>query len=102
MQIHIIVTVEQTVLVFIQKLHIAFYRLTTVCYKYAIFIDERDGNATSAIDRETETSGDTLEGQEHRVIFINRPQPPVIKYCNNRISTAKYRYVYHTFCRLYA
>jgi len=62
-----------------------------VCYKYAIFIDERDGNATSAIDRETETSGDTLEGQEHRVIFINRPQPPVIKYCNNRISTAKYR-----------
>lgn len=70
-----------------------FYRffLTTVYYKYAIFIDEPDGNATSAIDRETETSGDTLEGQEHRVIFINRPQPPVIKYCNNRISTAKYR-----------
>ncbi|XP_066146792.1 probable phospholipid-transporting ATPase IA isoform X1 [Euwallacea fornicatus] len=52
--------------------------------------DEADGAAPSAIDRETETSGDTLEGQEHRVIFINRTQPSVIKYCNNRISTAKY------------
>lgn len=55
------------------------------------FVDEQDGAAPSAIDRETETSGDTLEGQEHRVIFINRAQPPVAKYCNNRISTAKYR-----------
>ncbi|XP_030750728.1 probable phospholipid-transporting ATPase IA isoform X1 [Sitophilus oryzae] len=52
--------------------------------------DDHDGIATSAVDRETETSGDTLEGQEHRVIFINRAQPPVAKYCNNRISTAKY------------
>ncbi|XP_076273311.1 ATPase phospholipid transporting 8A1 isoform X3 [Rhynchophorus ferrugineus] len=54
------------------------------------FGHEQDGAAASAIDRETETSGDTLEGQEHRVIFINRAQPPVAKYCNNKISTAKY------------
>ncbi|XP_050297627.1 probable phospholipid-transporting ATPase IA isoform X3 [Anthonomus grandis grandis] len=54
-------------------------------------LDEHDGAVPSAMDREeTETSGDTLDDQEHRVIFINRAQPPVIKYCNNRISTAKY------------
>ncbi|XP_048517503.1 probable phospholipid-transporting ATPase IA isoform X3 [Dendroctonus ponderosae] len=52
--------------------------------------DEEDGAAPSAVDRETETSGDTLEGQEHRVIPIGRDYPPLIKFCNNRISTAKY------------
>lgn len=35
------------------------------------------------------TSGVNLEDAGKRVIFINQQQPQ--KYCNNRISTAKYR-----------
>jgi phospholipid-transporting ATPase len=35
------------------------------------------------------TSGATLEDAGKRVIFINQQQPQ--KYCNNHISTAKYR-----------
>jgi hypothetical protein len=35
------------------------------------------------------TSGNNIDDAEKRVIFINQPQPQ--KYCNNRISTAKYR-----------
>ncbi|XP_055677625.1 probable phospholipid-transporting ATPase IA [Lutzomyia longipalpis] len=34
------------------------------------------------------TSGITLDTNEKRIIFINRPQPQ--KYCSNHISTAKY------------
>jgi hypothetical protein len=35
------------------------------------------------------TSGNNIDDAEKRVIFINQPQPQ--KYCNNHISTAKYR-----------
>lgn len=35
------------------------------------------------------TSGVNLEDAGKRVIFINQQQPQ--KYCNNHISTAKYR-----------
>lgn len=35
------------------------------------------------------TSGVNLEEAGKRVVFINQQQPQ--KYCNNRISTAKYR-----------
>lgn len=37
------------------------------------------------------TSGHNIEESEKRVIFINQTQPQ--KYCNNHISTAKYRWV---------
>jgi hypothetical protein len=54
-------------------------------------IDEEDGTASSsALDRETE-AGDVHAPSEDRVIFINRTQPAVSKFVNNRISTAKYR-----------
>lgn len=51
---------------------------------------EVDGTALSVLDGETEVSGDTCTHFEQRVIFINRAQPPVPKFINNRISTAKY------------
>jgi phospholipid-transporting ATPase len=52
--------------------------------------DEEDGTASSsALDRETE-AGDVHAPSEDRVIFINRTQPAVSKFVNNRISTAKY------------
>lgn len=35
------------------------------------------------------TSGHNIDESEKRVIFINQLQPQ--KYCNNHISTAKYR-----------
>ncbi|XP_045479978.1 probable phospholipid-transporting ATPase IA isoform X7 [Harmonia axyridis] len=50
---------------------------------------EPDGAVSSTLDRETETD-DIRPPGEDRVIFINRVQPPVPKFCNNRISTAKY------------
>ncbi|KAJ8973941.1 hypothetical protein NQ317_002445 [Molorchus minor] len=52
--------------------------------------DGEDGTASSAIDRETEESGYNPTNAEQRVIFINRAQPPVPKFVNNRVSTAKY------------
>ncbi|XP_044255942.1 phospholipid-transporting ATPase IA isoform X12 [Tribolium madens] len=52
--------------------------------------DEEDGTASSSVlDRETE-AGDVHAPTDDRVIFINRAQPPVPKFVNNRISTAKY------------
>ncbi|XP_018568743.1 probable phospholipid-transporting ATPase IA isoform X3 [Anoplophora glabripennis] len=54
------------------------------------FFGHEDGTASSAIDRETEESGYTQANAEQRVIFINRAQPPVHKFVNNRVSTAKY------------
>ncbi|CAH0561274.1 unnamed protein product [Brassicogethes aeneus] len=50
------------------------------------FLGHEDGAASSAPDG-TEDTG--VLG-EQRVIFINRAQPPVTKFVNNRISTAKY------------
>lgn len=55
------------------------------------FVDEADGAAPSAMDLETEGE-DTAPLADYRVIFINRVQPPVPKFVNNYISTAKYRY----------
>jgi phospholipid-transporting ATPase len=43
------------------------------------FLDEDDAT----------TSGVNLEDAGKRVLFINQQQPQ--KYCNNHISTAKYR-----------
>lgn len=37
------------------------------------------------------TSGHNIDDSEKRIIFINQTQPQ--KYCNNHISTAKYRWV---------
>lgn len=54
------------------------------------FIDEADGAAPSAMDLETEGE-DTAPLADYRIIFINRVQPPVPKFVNNYISTAKYR-----------
>ncbi|KAK9875763.1 hypothetical protein WA026_009559 [Henosepilachna vigintioctopunctata] len=51
--------------------------------------DEPDGAVNSSLDMETE-EGDIKAPGEDRVIFINRAQPPVPRFCNNRISTAKY------------
>lgn len=51
---------------------------------------EVDGTALSVLDGETEASGDTCTNIEQRIIFINRTQPTVPKFPNNRISTAKY------------
>lgn len=59
-----------------------------------LFVDEEDGNVSSAsvLDQETEADDDAhLHTDNYRVIFINRAQPPVPKFVNNRISTAKYR-----------
>jgi phospholipid-transporting ATPase len=64
-----------------------------VQYVFILFCfirDEEDGTASSsALDRETE-AGDVHAPSEDRVIFINRTQPAVSKFVNNRISTAKY------------
>lgn len=43
----------------------------------------------SSDEDDATTSGNNIDDAEKRVIFINQPQPQ--KYCNNRISTAKYR-----------
>lgn len=40
-------------------------------------------------DDDATTSGVTLDEQDKRIIILNQPQPQ--KYCNNHISTAKYR-----------
>ncbi|CAH1113541.1 unnamed protein product [Psylliodes chrysocephalus] len=61
--------------------------------------DEVDGNLSSALDRETEISADQRAGAEQRVIFLNRAQPAVSKYCKNNVSTAKYSF--HTFIPLF-
>lgn len=54
------------------------------------FADEADGAAPSAMDLETEAE-ETAPLADYRIIFINRVQPPVPKFVNNYISTAKYR-----------
>ncbi|XP_049826027.1 probable phospholipid-transporting ATPase IA isoform X3 [Aethina tumida] len=51
-----------------------------------VLLDE-DGTASSARDG-TEDAHTAKE--DERVIFINRAQPPVVKFVHNRISTAKY------------
>lgn len=43
----------------------------------------------AADEDDVTTSGNNIDDAEKRVIFINQPQPQ--KYCNNHISTAKYR-----------
>ncbi|XP_017784427.1 PREDICTED: probable phospholipid-transporting ATPase IA isoform X2 [Nicrophorus vespilloides] len=48
---------------------------------------EDDGTGSSPLDRTTEHRDPT---SEPRVVFINRVQPPITKFVNNRISTAKY------------
>lgn len=54
--------------------------------------DEEDGTVSSVVDRETtEGSVDNRANAEQRVIFVNRAQPPVPKFVNNRVTTAKYR-----------
>lgn len=45
----------------------------------------------AADEDDVTTSGNNIDDAEKRVIFINQPQPQ--KYCNNHISTAKYRWV---------
>lgn len=57
---------------------------------FLLILDQDDGTASSAMERETEAEGVTTT-VDHRVIFINRTQPPVTKFVGNRISTAKYR-----------
>lgn len=52
-----------------------------------LITDDDDGAGSGIIDGTTGTEAGAPEG-EHRIIFINRPQPT--KYCNNRISTGKY------------
>lgn len=52
--------------------------------------DEEDGGISSAMENVTEGE-DTAPVADYRVIFINRVQPPVPKFVNNRVSTAKYR-----------
>lgn len=54
--------------------------------------DEEDGGISSAMENVTEGE-DTAPVADYRVIFINRVQPPVPKFVNNRVSTAKYRWV---------
>ncbi|KAJ8950664.1 hypothetical protein NQ314_007794 [Rhamnusium bicolor] len=68
----------------------SFYRELSNILRRRFFGHEEDGTASSAIDRETEESGYTPANAEQRVIFINRAQPPVPKFVNNRVSTAKY------------
>lgn len=59
-----------------------------------VVLDQEDGIVSTAMDRETSTVGAETT-TDHRVIFINRTQPPVHKFVNNHISTAKYRfYIY--------
>lgn len=55
-----------------------------------IVSDEDDGTASSAMERDTGIEEVTTT-VDHRVIFINRAQPPITKFVGNRISTAKYR-----------
>lgn len=64
--------------------------------KISYIVTDHGGDAASTVDRETEDSGDNRANAEQRVIFINRAQPPVPKFVNNRISTAKYRLVSYT------
>lgn len=68
-----------------------FFSYLLVCYNYiVIVVDQDDGTASSAMEKETETEG-VATNVDHRIIFINRTQPPVTKFVGNRISTAKYR-----------
>lgn len=54
------------------------------------FLAGEDGTTSSAVDRTTDDGqGGTADG-EHRLIFINRPQPASSKFTGNSISTAKY------------
>lgn len=54
--------------------------------------DEEDGGISSTMENVTEGE-DAAPVADYRVIFINRIQPPVPKFVNNRVSTAKYRWV---------
>lgn len=54
--------------------------------------DEEDGGISSTMENVTEGE-DVAPVADYRVIFINRIQPPVPKFVNNRVSTAKYRWV---------
>ena len=53
---------------------------------YPSFADEDDAT----------TSGHNIDESEKRIIFINQSQPQ--KYCNNHISTAKYRWEIYENC----
>ncbi|CAG9857925.1 unnamed protein product [Phyllotreta striolata] len=61
--------------------------------------DANDGNLSSTLDRDTETSGGQRTDGDQRVIFLNRVQPAVSKFCKNFVSTAKYSI--HTFIPLF-
>lgn len=56
----------------------------------ACVADEEDGGVSSAMENATE-GDDAAPVEDYRVIFVNRAQPPVPKFVNNRVSTAKYR-----------
>ncbi|XP_028136313.2 probable phospholipid-transporting ATPase IA isoform X2 [Diabrotica virgifera virgifera] len=71
----------------------SFYRELRHILRSRFFGHEEDGKLSSALDRDTETSADPRVSAEQRVIFINRTQPPVTKFVNNRVSTAKYSIV---------
>ncbi|KAK4886421.1 hypothetical protein RN001_002692 [Aquatica leii] len=51
-------------------------------------IDHEDGIVPACMEQEAIAVGS--EPMEHRVIFLNRTQPPVHKFVSNHISTAKY------------
>lgn len=53
-----------------------------------------DGASSSQVDSSVDVAdGAGGGGLGYRVIFVNRPQPQVNKYCTNYISTAKYSLV---------
>ncbi|XP_018331633.1 probable phospholipid-transporting ATPase IA isoform X4 [Agrilus planipennis] len=58
-------------------------------YHIKYFPVGEDGCSPTAMDRETSTN-EVEAVADHRIIFINRTQPPVNKFVSNSISTAKY------------
>ncbi|KAK3912291.1 putative phospholipid-transporting ATPase IA [Frankliniella fusca] len=52
-----------------------------------------DAASSSQVDSSVDVADGAGSGAGYRVIFVNRPQPQVNKYCTNYISTAKYSLV---------
>lgn len=52
-----------------------------------------DAASSSQVDSSVDVADGAGGGLGYRVIFVNRPQPQVNKFCTNHVSTAKYSLV---------